>query len=80
MGTARVPWHSNDELRLFFWTRRGSFGICTESSQPISISIITGVYGQAAAQVRGLGGNGKSLHTGEYSIRFGPAYPGGVSG
>jgi hypothetical protein len=42
------------------------------------ISIITGVYGQAAAQVRGLGGNGKSLLAREYSIRFGPAYPGGV--
>ena len=42
------------------------------------ISIITGTYGQAAAQVRGLGGNGKSLLAREYSIRFGPAYPGGV--
>jgi hypothetical protein len=42
------------------------------------ISIITGVYGQAATQVRGLGGNGKSLLAREYSIRFGPAYPGGV--
>ncbi|MDQ6700619.1 MAG: toll/interleukin-1 receptor domain-containing protein [Acidobacteriota bacterium] len=41
-------------------------------------SIISGVYGQAAAQVRGLGGNGKSLLAREYSIRFGPAYPGGV--
>lgn len=42
------------------------------------ISIISGVYGQAAAQVRGLGGNGKSLLVREYGIRFGPAYPGGV--
>lgn len=42
------------------------------------ISIITGMYGQAAAQVRGLGGNGKSLLAREYAIRFGPAYPGGV--
>ena len=42
------------------------------------ISIITGVYGQPAAQVRGLGGNGKSLLAREYSIRFGPAYSGGV--
>jgi tetratricopeptide (TPR) repeat protein len=42
------------------------------------ISIITGVYGHAAAQVRGLGGIGKSLLAREYSIRFGPAYPGGV--
>ena len=33
------------------------------------IGIITGVYGQAAAQVRGLGGNGKSLLAREYSIR-----------
>ena len=42
------------------------------------ISIITGVYGQAATQIRGLGGNGKSLLAREYSIQFGPAYPGGV--
>ena len=42
------------------------------------ISIITGVYGQAAAQVRGLGGNGKSLLAREYNIRFGPAYSRGV--
>jgi len=42
------------------------------------ISIITGVHGQAAAQVRGLGGNGKSLLAREYAIRFGSAYPGGV--
>jgi tetratricopeptide (TPR) repeat protein len=42
------------------------------------IGIITGVYGQSAAQVRGLGGNGKSMLAREYSIRFGLAYPGGV--
>ncbi len=42
------------------------------------ISIISGVYGQPATQVRGLGGNGKSLLAREYSIRFGPDYPGGV--
>ena len=42
------------------------------------ISIITGVYGQSATQVRGLGGNGKSLLAREYAIRFGSAYPGGV--
>jgi hypothetical protein len=42
------------------------------------ISIISGIYGQSAAQVRGLGGNGKSLLAREYAVRFGPAYPGGV--
>jgi hypothetical protein len=36
------------------------------------------VHGQTAAQVRGLGGNGKSLLAREYAIRFGSAYPGGV--
>jgi hypothetical protein len=41
-------------------------------------SIITGVYGQAATQIRGLGGNRKTLLAREYSIRFGTAYPGGV--
>lgn len=34
--------------------------------------------GQAAAQIRGIGGNGNSLLAREDSIRFGPAYPGGV--
>lgn len=42
------------------------------------MSIITGMAGQAAAQVRGLGGNGKSLLAREYAILFGAAYPGGV--
>ncbi|MEX2260329.1 MAG: toll/interleukin-1 receptor domain-containing protein, partial [Bryobacteraceae bacterium] len=42
------------------------------------MSIVTGVFGQAAAQVRGLGGNGKSLLAREYAILFGAAYPGGV--
>jgi tetratricopeptide (TPR) repeat protein len=42
------------------------------------MSIITGVTGQTAVQVRGLGGNGKSLLAREYAIRFGGAYPGGV--
>jgi tetratricopeptide (TPR) repeat protein len=42
------------------------------------ISIITGVSGQPTSQVRGLGGNGKSLLAREYAIAFGPAYPGGV--
>jgi TIR domain/Tetratricopeptide repeat len=42
------------------------------------IGLISGVYGQGAAQVRGLGGNGKSLLAREYALRFGPAYPGGV--
>jgi Flp pilus assembly protein TadD len=42
------------------------------------IGLISGVYGQGAAQVRGLGGNGKSLLAREYALRFGPVYPGGV--
>jgi TIR domain len=42
------------------------------------MSMISGVYGQSTAQVRGLGGNGKTLLAREYAIRFGPAYPGGV--
>ena len=42
------------------------------------MSIVTGTVGQAAAQLRGLGGIGKSLLAREYAIRFGPAWPGGV--
>jgi hypothetical protein len=42
------------------------------------MSIITGALGPAAAQVRGMGGNGKSLLAREYAVRFGAAYPGGV--
>jgi hypothetical protein len=34
------------------------------------IGLISGVYGQGAAQVRGLGGNGKSLLAREYALRF----------
>ena len=41
-------------------------------------SIVSGVVGQAVVQVRGLGGNGKSLLAREYAIRFGPAFPGGI--
>jgi len=42
------------------------------------IGLISGIYGQGTAQIRGLGGNGKSLLAREYALRFGPAYPGGV--
>jgi tetratricopeptide (TPR) repeat protein len=42
------------------------------------MSIISGVFGPAAAQVRGMGGNGKSMLAREYAIRFGAAFPGGV--
>jgi hypothetical protein len=42
------------------------------------ININSGVYGKGTVQVRGLGGNGKSLLAHEYALRFGPAYPGGV--
>jgi hypothetical protein len=42
------------------------------------IGLINGVYGQSAAQVRGLGGNGKALLAREYALRFDPAYSGGV--
>jgi hypothetical protein len=42
------------------------------------IGLISGAYGQSAVQVRGLGGNGKSLLAQEYALRFGSAYPGGV--
>ena len=33
---------------------------------------------EASAQVRGLGGIGKSLLAEEYALRFGAAYPGGI--
>jgi tetratricopeptide (TPR) repeat protein len=42
------------------------------------MSIISGVFGPATAQVRGMGGNGKSMLAREYAIRFGAAFPGGV--
>ena len=41
-------------------------------------AIITGQSGAGTAQVRGLGGIGKSLLAEEYALRFGAAYPGGV--
>jgi tetratricopeptide (TPR) repeat protein len=42
------------------------------------MTIISGVFGPAAAQVRGMGGNGKSMLAREYALRFGAAFPGGV--
>ena len=42
------------------------------------MSIITGVFGRAAAQMRGMGANGKSMLAREDAIRFGAAFPGGV--
>ena len=42
------------------------------------IGMVSTVHGQCLAQVRGLGGNGKTLLAREYAIRYGAAYPGGV--
>ena len=42
------------------------------------VAVITGVARGDIAQVRGLGGIGKSLLAEEYALRFGAAYPGGV--
>lgn len=41
-------------------------------------SVVTGTTGPALAQLRGLGGVGKSLLAEEYALRFGAAFPGGV--
>ena len=45
--------------------------------QASGLGMITGAV-SAVAQVRGLGGVGKSLLAEEYALRFGAAYPGGV--
>jgi hypothetical protein len=45
--------------------------------QASGTGLITGAM-SAVAQVRGLGGVGKSLLAEEYALRFGAAYPGGV--
>ena len=48
--------------------------------QPFHLSAIAGATesGTGAAQIRGLGGIGKTFLAQEYAVRFGPAYPGGV--
>jgi tetratricopeptide (TPR) repeat protein len=45
--------------------------------QASGLGLITGAV-SAVAQLRGLGGVGKSLLAEEYALRFGAAYPGGV--
>jgi tetratricopeptide (TPR) repeat protein len=45
---------------------------------PATTQLTVGHTGPAVAQVRGLGGIGKSLLAEEYALRFGAAYPGGV--
>src|SRR4051794_41095926 len=45
--------------------------------QASEAGLITGAVG-SVAQVRGLGGVGKTLLAQEYALRFGAAYPGGV--
>ncbi len=42
------------------------------------VPIITDRVGPAVAQIRGLGGIGKTLLAEEYALRFGAAYPGGI--
>ena len=42
------------------------------------VGLITGARQAPVAQLRGLGGVGKSLLAEEYALRFGAAYPGGV--
>jgi tetratricopeptide (TPR) repeat protein len=45
--------------------------------QSSTLGVIGGISA-SAAQIRGLGGAGKSLLAEEYALRFGAAYPGGV--
>jgi hypothetical protein len=45
---------------------------------PETTRLTVGRTGPAVAQVRGLGGIGKSLLAEEYALRFGAAYPGGI--
>jgi hypothetical protein len=45
---------------------------------PQTTRLTVGRAGPAVALVRGLGGVGKTLLAGEYALRFGAAYPGGV--
>jgi tetratricopeptide (TPR) repeat protein len=45
---------------------------------PQTTQLTVGHSGPAVAQVRGLGGLGKTLLAEEYALRFGAAYPGGI--
>jgi hypothetical protein len=45
---------------------------------PETTRLTVGRTGPAVAQIRGLGGIGKSLLAEEYALRFGAAYPGGI--
>jgi tetratricopeptide (TPR) repeat protein len=60
-----------------FVGRLGEMWAVHSGLQASGLGMITGAV-SAVAQVRGLGGVGKSLLAEEYALRFGAAYPGGV--
>ena len=60
-----------------FVGRLGEMWALHSALQASGLGMITGAVSNVA-QVRGLGGVGKSLLAEEYALRFGAAYPGGV--
>jgi len=78
---ARTPprWHGLRPVGAArFVGRVGEMWRIHSALQAGQVGLITGARGMAVAQVRGLGGIGKSLLVEEYALRFGAAYPGGV--
>lgn len=71
-------WHAEQHVGSSrFVGRLAEMWAIHSALQANEVGLITGVT-SAVAQVRGLGGIGKSLLAEEYALRFGAAYPGGV--
>jgi tetratricopeptide (TPR) repeat protein len=76
---AQPPWYGGKGLGSNrFVGRSREFWTLHSSLFAPEAAVITGHAGPGHAQLRAMGGVGKSLLAEEYALRFGAAYPGGV--
>ena len=76
---AQPPWYGGKGLGSNrFVGRTRDFWHIHSALFARDVAVVTGQAATGYAQVRGMGGVGKSLLVEEYALRFGAAYPGGV--